>query len=54
MTFAFKCFVTNPPATPCDVEWSVDPVVGVAAALAGAIAALGLFALLYMISRRSA
>lgn len=51
MSFAFRCFASNPHSFPCDLDWSVDPVVGVAISFAAAVSALGFFALILLLAR---
>lgn len=51
VTFAVRCFATNPAFIPCDLDWSLDAVVGVAASMALAIAALGFFVMVYLLSK---
>lgn len=52
MTFALRCFVSNPQAVPCDLDWSADPVAVVAASFAVAVLGLGFLALIYLLAKR--
>ena len=50
MNFSCRTFPSGN-AWPCDLDVSVDPVVGVTVALAFAIAALGFCGLIYLLSK---
>lgn len=54
MNFAVKCWANNPQRFPCDVDWTMDPVVGVAVAFTVALAVLGFFALILLLARPKA
>ncbi len=51
MTLSFKCWASNPTSWPCDLDVTADPVVGVAAAFAMALATIGFFALIYLLAK---
>lgn len=50
MIFGLRCFPNTQPI-PCDLDWSVEAIVVVAALFAGAIVALGFLALLAVMAR---
>ena len=51
MNFAIDCWASQPAWVPCDVSFTVDPVVAIAFAFAHVFIAASLFACIALVSR---
>lgn len=51
MNFSCRTFASSGNAWPCDIDFAVDPVVGVAIAFGLAVVGLGLIAAVYLLAK---